>query len=235
MTKTLLALSLAVAAATPAVASDAITDVHTSKYNSGYVEAHFTRPDNWNGEGSCVVQVREANYPNTVFYQTPSRSLPGSPVDFRQWADFNIHPELRPVDKQFRIVCETAAGTIQSLATIVTPPKVTQNLSGEISADGKAFTISGNIYVEGNAPGTWCEETEQNVLHGNSIFSEEFATYGGFHAASIPTTGAGDLYYGYGQTKFECHGKGGTSLYLLEYQANFDNGLDFELKALTHY
>lgn len=237
MKKSLIALALATAASS-SMASDQITDVRFSKYSASQLEVFFTRPANWNGQGSCQVQIREASYPNTIYTAQQSTNLhAGAPVDLseNQYANFSVPSTYRGIKKQVRILCDTANGQVQSTSTIPAPPTVNVNLqAAETSAD--VYNVTGGIYVEGNAAGTSCRTAdEQSSLHGKFLFTDEFGSASNYWANhySVQENLSG-FYYGYAQTQFECSSEGGTTVMLVEFQQGVNNELEISSEAIYY-
>ena len=237
MKKSLIAIALA-ATANIAFADNQISDVRFSKYSASQLEVFFTRPDNWNGQGSCQVQIREANYPYTIYTAEESRNLhAGAPVDLskNQYADFSVPHAYRGEQKQVRVLCDTANGQVQSISTIAAPPTVKVTLQGTETVDG-VFNVTGGIYVEGHANGTFCQSADQqNALHGQYLFTDELNSTGGYWANfyNVQET-VENLYYGYTQTVFECSSEGGTTVTLVELREGANQTLEVTSEAIYY-
>lgn len=216
-----------------AMADNQIGELFYSKYDSSVLEVHFNTPDN--RTGVCNVQVREASYPNTVWLREESRNEPGSPSSARQWADFSVPRVIRPEAKQIRVTCPTTQGTVQKIVNLPAPPKITFTVNGVKNADG-TYSIEGGAYVEGNATGTYCTALHTGAIVDRPLFTADLGAVGGYYATYINVSDKVDsLYHGYGQARFECKGQGGTTLEMLEFYDNGEQGLEFSQSTLTWY
>lgn len=232
--KKLLALAIIAATSPSAFASNQITDVITNRFNASYIEAHFLIPDN--SAGRCNVQVREMSYPNTVLFEEESRNEPGSPSDLRQWADFEVPFPYRNQEKQVRITCPTASGDVVHTRNLPAPPKITFDLKGVSNADG-SVDISGGMFVEGRASGTYCRSISTSAVVGHELFTQTLLDTAGFYSSYINVAEhvPYGLIYNTGLARFECHGEGGTTVELLEFSANLNDELVFTQQTTNWY
>lgn len=226
-------ISLAVLAATSSsvFANNEISDVFHTKFATEYIEVHFRTPENRIGD--CLVKLRQDVYPNTDWLWEQSRNEPGSPSSARQWADFNIPWELRKNAKQIHISCPTQTGEVTYTKRLPAPPKTIYTLEGVAHDDG-GVTISGGLYVEGNASGTFCQSVNTNALVGHEMFKQDLSSKGGFYSAHIALNDTVDsLYHGYGNTRIECTGEGGTTVDLIEFRTGANGTVEIEQNTIT--
>lgn len=224
-------LCTAIAASFSTVANNQVSEVFTSKYDAEFIEVHFSTPEKRTGD--CLVSLRDANYPNTTWGQEMSRNLPGSPFSARQWATFNVPMEARQYAKQAHFVCPTSEGDVTYTQQILpAPPKMTFTLKSESDQNG-GFDITGGVYVEGNASGTWCEAVEPRPLHGHKLFAQQLGSKGGYYSTHIQVSDyIPSLYHGYAQAQFECHSQGGSTVELVEFMINNNGELDVSQQTL---
>lgn len=230
--KKLLTLAVLATTTTSAFASNEISEIFHSKYNAKSVEVRFFAPDGHND--TCLAQLREVNYPNTVRYERPTSYIQG-PNAAHQWAYFDIPGDLYGKAKQVRIACDTDQGTVQKTKNLPAPPKATFTLQGSKLADG-SFDISGGVYVEGYGQDTRCYSTEpRSLIVGHTLFAEQLYKQGTFGSAYVSVS-ANDinLFEGYGHASFKCQGVGGLVEYMLEFRDNSKGGLVFTQQVISY-
>lgn len=234
--KKLLTLALCatgVATSPLALASNQISALSYTKFNSAAIEVHFDTPDN--ATDVCSVQLRQASYPNTVWLTQDSRNEAGSPSSNRQWVDFEVPRTIRGNTKQIRVVCPTANGAVQKVVRLPAPPTVTFTLTGVKNSD-YTVTVKGGAYVEGNAKGTYCTALHTNAIVDRPLFTDDLGAVGGYYSSFIQVEDTVDmLHHGYGQARFECVGEGGTTLEMLEMRDEGEQGISFSQSTLTWY
>lgn len=231
--KKLLTLAVLAATSSSAFASDNITGVAHSNQNAAYVEVHFNLPTSTTGD--CKVEFSKAPNTHTPLTAVRSTVTPLYPGNDRHWAEFHIPHEHRAAAKQLKILCPHEQGTAQHVVNLVAPPSMKFTVDAVASETG-GYDISGGVFIEGYAAGTRCHAIEVSGIVDHKLFEAQLGNQIGYHSTHIPLSAhVSGLYHGYGHAKFECSGKGGNTLEMLEFYDDRKGGLTFEQTSLNWY
>lgn len=171
---------------------------------------------NWNPEvyqDDCVATVTNADYPYEILAEEAAHFPPASNgLTNVRWITGEYSHENSSKAKSVRIECTKNDGSpIAQTIRIPAPPKIdVSNLSVN---NGQ---IQGSVYVEGNAPHTYCEDETANMPWGNpNVFPEVFAKQQNFYSAYMPINTSYQSYLaGVNQFRVSCQSQGGkTTLY----------------------